>query len=273
MLGIRGYRIIYSKGDYIVLDPRLGAMVPMPIYTVPSNTYMGIHVTVTTEGNLLLGPTAENREDPEDYGTEQKNLDFLYEEAMRIWPHFTKGDYIRTYSGVLPKWVDENGTIQDFRIEIRDKEAPNAVNLIGIESPGLTASVPIARYVIRLMKEREAFEPNADFNPVRNAIRRFADCTKEEQEALIRENPDYGEIVCRCSKVTRAEILSAIHNPLGARTMAAVKYRTRCMMGRCQGGYCQMRIAQMLETEAGLDPCEIMYARDESPLFFGKVRE
>ena len=91
MLGIRGYRIIYSKGDYIVLDPRLGTMVPMPIYTVPSNTYMGIHVTVTTEGNLLLGPTAENKEDPEDYGTEQKNLDFLYEEAMRIWPHFTKG--------------------------------------------------------------------------------------------------------------------------------------------------------------------------------------
>ena len=158
MLGIRGYRIIYSKGDYIVLDPRLGAMVPMPIYTVPSNTYMGIHVTVTTEGN---------------------------EEAMRIWPHFTKGDYIRTYSGVLPKWVDENGTIQDFRIEIRDQEAPNAVNLIGIESPGLTASVPIARYVIRLMKEREAFEPNADFDPVRNEIRRFADCTREEQEVLI----------------------------------------------------------------------------------------
>ena len=272
MLGIRGYRIIYSKGDYIVLDPRLGTMVPMPIYTVPSNTYMGIHVTVTTEGNLLLGPTAENKEDPEDYGTEQKNLDFLYEEAMRIWPHFTKGDYIRTYSGVLPKWVDENGTIRDFRIEIRDKEAPNAVNLIGIESPGLTASVPIARYVIRLMKEREAFEPNADFNPVRNEIRRFADCTLEEQEALIRENPDYGEIVCRCNKVTRAEILSAIHNPLGARTMAAVKYRTRCMMGRCQGGYCQMRIAQMLEAEAGLGPCEVMYARDGSPLFFGQVR-
>ena len=261
------------KTRWIINSAGAGAMVPMPIYTVPSNTYMGIHVTVTTEGNLLLGPTAENKEDPEDYGTEQKNLDFLYEEAMRIWPHFTKGDYIRTYSGVLPKWVDENGTIQDFRIEIRDQEAPNAVNLIGIESPGLTASVPIARYVIRLMKEREAFEPNADFNPVRNEIRRFADCTLEEQEALIRENPDYGEIVCRCNKVTRAEILSAIRNPLGARTMAAVKYRTRCMMGRCQGGYCQMRIAQMLEAEAGLGPCEVMYARDGSPLFFGKVRE
>ena len=105
-----------------------------------------------------------------------------------------------------------------------------------------------------------------------NEICRFADCTKEEQEALICENPDYGEIVCRCNKVTRAEILSAIRNPLGARTMAAVKYRTRCMMGRCQGGYCQMRIAQMLEAEAGLGPCEVMYARDGSPLFFGKVR-
>ena len=273
MLGLTGYRVIYSKDDYILLDQRLGREVPMPIYTVPSNTYMGIHVTVTTDGNLLLGPTAQDTEDNAYYGVEQKNIDFLYKAAMDIWPHFTKGDYIRTYSGILPKWADEEGRIQDFKMEIVDDVAPRAVNLVGIESPGLTASVAIARHVIGMMREREAFPEKADFNPVRKGIRRFAEMTAEEQAEAIRENPDYGELICRCQKVTRAEILQAIHNPLGVSTVTGVKYRTRAMMGRCQGGYCQMRITRMLEEERGLAPQEITYAREGSQMLYGLVRE
>ena len=163
--------------------------------------------------------------------------------------------------------------IQDFKIEIKDEIAPHALNLVGIESPGLTAAVPIARYAIELMKERETLEENPDFNPVRKGIRHFSQCTKEEQAELIRENPDYGEVVCRCEKVTRAEILQAIHNPLGVDTMVGIKYRTRSMMGRCQGGYCQMRIAKMIEEELGKAETEVRYARTGSRMFFGKVRE
>ena len=273
MLGITGYRIIGSKDDYIILDERLGGGLPMPIYTVPSNTYMGIHVTPTTDGNVLLGPTAEDTENLSWYGVEQKNLDYLYEEAMKLWPYFTRADYIRTYAGILPKWVDENGKIQDYRIEIRDELAPRAVNLIAMESPGLTASVAIARYVIGMMREREPFGENPDFDPVRKGILRFSRLDPETQARLIAENPDYGELICRCQKVTRAELLQAIHNPLGVRTVTGVKYRTRAMMGRCQGGYCQMRITRMLEEELGIAPEEITYAREGSRMFFGKVRE
>lgn len=272
LLGIKGYHVIGSKDDYIILDKEKGSLVPMPIYTVPSNTYMGIHVTITTEGNVLLGPTAQDTDNLSWYGTEQKNLDYLYAEAERIWPHVQRSDYIRTYSGILPKLLDENGKIQDFRIEIRDDLAPNAVNLVGIESPGLTSAVPIARYVIELMQERERFEEKS-FNPIRHGIRRFAECTKEEREALIRENPDYGELICRCEKVTRAELLQAIHNPLGCSTMASAKLRTRAMMGRCQGGYCQMRLEQMLEQELGLRETEVTYERAGSHPIYGKVRE
>ena len=273
MLGLTGYRVVFSKDDYILLDPRLGREVPMPIYTVPSNTYMGIHVTVTTDGNLLLGPTAEDTLDSEHYGVDQKNIDFLYRAAMDIWPHFTRGDYIRTYCGILPKWADDEGRIQDFKIEIVDDIAPNAVNLVGIESPGLTASIAIARHAIEMMREREAFAENPDFNPVRRGIRRFADMTDQEQAAAIAENPDYGELICRCQKVTRAEILQAIHNPLGVHTVTGVKYRTRAMMGRCQGGYCQMRITRMLEEECGLSPEAITYSREGSQMLFGEVIE
>ncbi len=273
MLGIRGYKIIGSKGDYIILDKRTGPLLPMPVYPVPSNTYMGIHVTNTTDGNVIIGPNADLVSDFTYYGVPQENMDYLAESASDLWPCIHKKDYIRNYSGILPKWVDENGVIQDFKIEIKDELAPHAINLVGIESPGLTAAVPIARYAISLMKEREELIPNPDFNPVRKGITRFEELSKEEQNRLIKENPDYGEIICRCEKVSKAEILQAIHNPLGVNTMVGIKYRTRSMMGRCQGGYCQMRIEQLIEQELGKKETEIEYAREGSQMFFGKVRE
>ena len=273
MLGIKGYRVIGSKGDYIILDKRTGSLLPMPVYPVPSNTYMGIHVTNTTDGNVIVGPDAELTEDFSYYGVSQSNMDYLADSASSLWPCIHKGDYIRNYSGILPKWVDDKGTIQDFKIEIRDDLAPNAINLVGIESPGLTAAVPIARYAISLMKEREELIPDPDFQPVRKGILRFEEQTEEEQARLIRKNPDYGEVICRCEKVTRAEILQAIHNPLGVETMVGIKYRTRSMMGRCQGGYCQMRIAQMIEEELGMKVTDLRYAGRNSQLFFGRVRE
>ena len=272
MLGIKGYHVIGSKGDYIILDKRTGPLLPMPVYPVPSNTYMGIHVTNTTDGNVIIGPNAETVTDFSYYGVPQRNMDYLAESASDLWPCIRKGDDIRNYSGILPKWVDDDGVIQDFKIEIRDEIAPHAINLVGIESPGLTAAVPIARYAIGLMKEREALEPNPDFNPVRKGIVRFAEQTKEEQARLIKGNPDYGEVICRYEKVTRAEILQAIHNPLRVDTMAGIKYRTRSMMGRCQGGYCQMRIEQMIEEELGKKATEICYARQGSQILFGEVR-
>lgn len=273
MLGIKGYKVIGSKGDYIILDKRTGPLLPMPVYPVPSNTYMGIHVTNTTDGNVIIGPNAETVTDFAYYGVPQRNMDYLAESASKLWPCIHKGDYIRNYSGILPKWVDDEGVIQDFKIEIRDDLAPRAINLVGIESPGLTAAVPIARYAIGLMKEREELKPNPSFNPIRNGIVRFAEQTKEEQARMIEENPDYGEVICRCEKVTKAELLQAIHNPLGVDTMVGIKYRTRAMMGRCQGGYCQMRMEHMIEEELGKKETQVRYARTGSQVLFGKVRE
>ena len=273
MLGIRGYRTVGSKGDYILLDPRTSEGVPLPLYTVPSNTYMGIHVTLTVDGNLLIGPTAEPTTRWEYYGVEQKNLDAMLAEADGLWPHVKRSDFIREYSGILSKWTDDNGRIQDFRIEVRDDLAPRAVNLIGIESPGLTSAVPIARYVAGLIGEREELAENPSFDPVRKGIRRFADMTDEERSEAIAADPEYGEIVCRCQKVSRAEIRQAIENPLGVRTMTGIKNRTRAMTGRCQGGYCQMRISEMLAEYWNLSETELEYNRPGSNLFFGKVRE
>lgn len=271
LLGIKGYRVIGSKGNYIVLDKRTGPLLPMPVYPVPSNTYMGIHVTPTVDGNVTVGPDASPTDNFDYYGVPQDKMDYLVQSANELWPCIKREDYLRNYCGILPKWVDEQGRIQDFKIEMRD-EVPNAINLVGIESPGLTAALPIARRVVRLFLQKEQPELNDAFNPRRRGIVRFEDCTDEQKAVLVRENPDYGEVICRCEKVTRAELLQAIHNPLGVHTMVGIKYRTRSMMGRCQGGYCQMRLAKLIAEETGCAMADVVYARKGSNPFTGEVR-
>ena len=273
MLGIEGYKVIGSKGNYLVLDKTLGPLLPMPVYPVPSNTYMGIHVTPTVDGNVTVGPDAINTDDFSYYGVPADKMEYLRESASSLWPHINKKDVIRTFSGILAKWVDDKGVIQDFRIELRDDIAPGAVNLIGIESPGLTAAVPMARYAISLLRDRFDLEERKDFNPVHATAKRFAEMTSEEKAAAIAGDSRYGSLVCSCEEVTEAEVIRAIHNPLGVHTMTGIKYRTRAMMGGCQAGFCHMKIEQLLEKELGIAPEDVRYLRDSSWVLAGKMRE
>ena len=272
MLGIPGYRIGGTKGDYIILDKKVGPLLPMPVYPVPTNTYMGIHVTPTIEGNVIVGPNAEQVTDHTYYGVSQKNMDYLAEDAARLWPCIHKADYIRNYSGIQTTWLNEKGIVKDFIIEAR-REAPHTINLIGIESPGLTCALPIARRAVKLLAEQESLRTNSNFDPHRKRIIRFSEQSDEEKARLIAGNPNYGEVICRCETVTKAEILQAVRNPLGVDTVTGIKYRTRSMMGRCQGGYCQMRIAQIIQEELGKKVTDVLYARNGSNMFTGKVRE
>lgn len=271
MLGIHGYRLSGSKGDYIILDKKTGPLLPMPVYPVPTNTYMGIHVTPTTDGNVIVGPNAAEVLDFSDYGVPQMSIDELRDSANTLWPHVHQKDYIRNYSGIQPKWLNGENVIKDYVIEARE-EFPNTINLVGIESPGLTSAVPIARQVVRLLKERETLTPNLHFNPRRKAIVKFSEQSDEGKKKLIELDPNYGEIICRCEMVTKAEILQAVHNPLGVDTLTGIKYRTRSMMGRCQGGYCQTRVAEIIQEECQKDVTDVLYARQGSNLFTGKVR-
>ncbi len=241
MLGIRGYKVIGSKGDYIILDKRTGPLLPMPVYPVPSNTYMGIHVTNTTDGNVIIGPNAETVTDFAYYGVPQRNMDYLAESASKLWPCIHKGDYIRNYSGILPKWVDDEGVVSRIlRLKSGTILRSPGHQSGGNRVPGTDGGSPHCPLCHRPYEREGGVKAgNPGFNPIRNGIVRFAEQTKEEQARMIQENPDYGEVICRCEKVTKAELLQAIHNPLGVDTMVGIKYRTRAMMGKCQGGYCQ----------------------------------
>ena len=273
MLGIPGYVIQPVKGEYFVLDKKAGVFAKIPVYPAPTerNTF-DTHATPTVDGNVLVGPNSFNVEDGEDYSVRQVGMDGLQESGAKMFAHMKREYYIRTFAGARPKRIDPaTGEIQDFLIECRD-EAPGVVNLVGIESPGLTSALPIARRVVGMIRQREELAPNPHFDPTRKGIVRFHDASREEQAALIAQNPDYGEIVCRCETVTRAEIIAAIHNPLGVCTVNGIKVRTRASMGRCQGGYCETRITAMIREELGKAVTDVRLTNGESTMFTGYVK-
>lgn len=272
-LGIPGYVIRGVKGEYFVLDKKVGRYASIPVYPAPNpdNTF-GIHATPTVDGNVLVGPDSLVTEDCGDYEATQASMDGLAADGAKMFRHMNRAYFIRNFAGIRPKRVDPvTGQVQDFLLECRD-EAPGVVNLVGIESPGLTSALPLARRAAALIADREALEKNPDFDPIRRGILRFSEQGRETQAALIAQNPDYGEVVCRCECVTRAEILQAIHNPLGVRTVNGIKVRTRATMGRCQGGYCEMRITRMLREELGLSADELELGPNGSWMFTGSVK-
>ena len=273
MLGIPGYVIQPVKGEYFVLDKKAGAFAKIPVYPAPTAKFtFDTHATPTVDGNVLVGPNSFNVEDGEDYSVRQVGMDGLQESGARMFKHMKRDYYIRTFAGARPKRIDPaTGEIQDFLLECRD-EVPGVINLVGIESPGLTSALPLARRAVALLREREELTPNPNFDPIRKGIVRFHEASREEQARLIAADPDYGEIVCRCETVTRAEIRQAIHNPLGVSTVNGIKVRTRASMGRCQGGYCETRITALIREELGKAVTDVRLTNGDSAMFTGYVK-
>ncbi|ATW28268.1 NAD(P)/FAD-dependent oxidoreductase [Candidatus Formimonas warabiya] len=274
MAGVTGYQIYPCRGEYFVLDKEASQYLKIPVYPVPNRKAggRGIHLTPTTDGNVLIGPSVEYIEEKDDYATTQDAIDMLIRAGTKLLPRLKKEYFIRNFAGVRPKLVDkETGGSCDFVIIEKDV-APGMINLIGMESPGLTSAVPLAREIVDRIRQKEILLEKDDFNPCRKGILCFQEQPDEIKAQLIKENPNYGEIICRCEHITKQEILEAVHNPLGVDTIVGMKNRTRAMMGRCQGGFCQSRIAEIILQEKGKNADDIMYARTGGKMFYGSVR-
>ncbi|MDO4620906.1 MAG: NAD(P)/FAD-dependent oxidoreductase [Lachnospiraceae bacterium] len=274
MLGYPNYPVKGFKGEYFVLDKKAGRKLTIPVYPAPNDKGgFSVHATPTVDGNVLVGPDSYVTEGREDYAVTKEHLDGLIRDGQKMFKEMKREYFIRNFAGIRWKRYDpETGEILDFLLEA-DPEKPHTVNLVGIESPGVTCALPLARRAVKIVAEQEGLAENPDFNPRREGIHKFPEMSTEEKKAAIEKDPDYGEIVCRCETVTKAEILKAIHNPLGVCTVTGIKNRTRATMGRCQGGYCQTRITKMIEEELGIRPEDIRYSKAGGYMFTGKVRE
>ncbi len=273
MLGIPGYVIAPIKGEYFVLDKKAGAFAKIPVYPAPNpNNTFDTHATPTVDGNVLVGPDSFEVDDLTDYSATQASMDGLIESGSRMFKHMKREYFIRNFAGIRPKLIDPvTREIQDFKLELRP-EVPGVINLVGIESPGVTSALPLARRAVALLAGQEKLEPNPSFDPIRKGIVKFSEQDRETQAKLIAQDPNYGEIVCRCETVTRAEILQAIHNPLGVCTVNGIKYRTRASMGRCQGGYCETRITAMIREELNKKPEQVELGFKGSWMFTGFMK-
>ena len=273
MLGIHGHQVKGFKGEYFVLDQKAGEFLNIPVYPAPNaKGGFSTHATPTVDGNVLIGPDSYITDDPDDFDSTREHMQGLIEDGSKMFKHIKREYFIRNFAGTRWKRINpETGEILDFLIETRD-DHPGIVNLIGIESPGLTCALPIARRVVSKIREKEDLEANPGFNPNRKGIVPFKGQSREKQKELIANNPDYGEIICRCETVTRAEIVQAINNPLGVVTITGIKNRTRASMGRCQGGYCETRIAALIQEQCGIRENEVIYQHRDSHMFTGRVR-
>ncbi|WP_028321929.1 NAD(P)/FAD-dependent oxidoreductase [Desulfatiglans anilini] len=275
LLGISEYRIYPCRGEYLILDKRLQGSLSVLVYPAPrkGGAGLGIHLTNTVDGNILIGPSNEYVDAPDDYACTSDIIAQLKKEGHELLPGISTADFIRSFSGLRAKQTPpEIKGFKDFVIESRT-DFPGFINLVGIESPGLTSSPAIAEMVRGMVAERLPLVEKAAFiaeRPGRAEL--FHELPAEEKADLVAQDPDYGEIVCRCEQITKREVLEAIQNPLGAQTIAGIKYRSRAMMGRCQGGFCLPRIVQILEKEFGYRPEDYLLFSKDSHLFSGRVR-
>ncbi|EOU1715077.1 NAD(P)/FAD-dependent oxidoreductase [Clostridium perfringens] len=245
------------KGEYCLFDKVAGAMINKTLFQVPNKLSKGVLVTPTAEGNLLVGPNAVEGKTLE---TSREGIDEILDKSKKSLEELPVARILNTFSGIRPKTKEGDFIIEEV------EDAKNFINVIGIDSPGLTAAPAIGVYVVNMIKERLDLVEKKNFKKTREKIVRFAELSLEEKNKLIKEKPAYGHMVCKCEFVTEGEIVEAIHRPIKALTVDAIKRRTRASMGGCQGIGCTLPISKILSRELGIDISDINKNSEGSPV-------
>jgi len=252
------------KGEYLLYDKKAGTVVGNTLFQLPTALGKGILVTPTVHGNLLTGPTAQDIKDREGTDTSGEGLAQVQAKAALSVKNIPGRDVITSFSGLRAHFTVRPGTggdkqpgaEEDFLIgEVAD--APGFIDVAGMESPGLSCAPATGEYVAELVKNLLNPKEKDNFVSTRRGIPNMALASDEERHRLISENPAYGNVICRCEMITEGEILDAIHRTLGAVTVDGIKRRTRAGMGRCQSGFCNPRVVEILARELKKDESDI----------------
>lgn len=265
LIGDNSFNVHARKGEYILLDKECGGMVSHTIFRTPSKMGKGILISPTVDGNLLLGPTSVDIPDKENKNTTQEGFSDILQKAKENITLVPTAKTITSFCGLRAV-----GSVGDFIINSPEK---GFVNAAGIESPGLSASPAIAEYIVDVLKEQGlALEENPNYNPKRESSHTFAEASLEEKNEMIKANPSYGKIVCRCESITEGEILDAIRRNPKAKDLDGVKRRTRAQMGRCQGGFCGPYITELLARELNIPYEKVTKFGGKSVINVGKTK-
>ena len=253
------------RGQYYLLDRPSELPFSRTIFQCPSPMGKGVLISPTVHGNIIVGPNAEDIPDPTDTATTYKGLDEVLKKATKTWPGLSLRTNITNFSGIRAHLDTDDFIIGPV------PGAMGAFEAIGIESPGLSSAPAIAADLSGRIADYLCLERKKNIVSYTVSGKPFHEMDNDERKAAVESDPLYGNIICRCETVTEAEIIRAIHRPVGAKTIDGIKRRTRAGMGRCQGGFCSPRVAQIISNETGIPVSEITKDGGGSRILFGSI--
>jgi glycerol-3-phosphate dehydrogenase len=266
-LGIQDFKMHPRRGQFHIIDREAPLRVQRIILPVPTKITKGKLLAPTIHGNWLSGPTAEELEDKTDASTNRQGLDEVMEGVRKLVPGLHPRQAITQYAGLRPVRTPDGYNVRNF------DHLPGYLEISGIRSTGISASLALARYAAnRLADMGVALQPRNDFIATREGIPCFRDAGPEERQALMDKDPRYGNVICRCETVTEAEIVQAIHRQPGARDVDGIKRRVRAGLGRCQAGFCGMRVPGILARELGIELTGVTKKGKGSELLVGRTK-
>lgn len=266
MAGAEDYAIQPRKGEYCLLDKQYGGLINHVLFQTPTALGKGVLVTPTVDGNILIGPNAVDVSQKDGTETTAPGLSEVLASAKRSIPGLPERGIIHSFAGLR---ATAGG---DFIIEASGR-VRNLIHAAGMSSPGLTAAPAVANAVRELLSECGLqLSQRDDFQPYREGIVRFAALSDEEKAEIIRKNPRYGQIVCRCETVTEGEVAAAVGSIVGAKDLDGVKRRVRAGMGRCQGGFCSPKVLSVIAEMTGIGHTSVTKSGTGSELLTRRTR-
>lgn len=260
------FKIVPRSGEYFVMDKTQGNVVSHTIFQCPSKLGKGVLVTPTVHGNLLVGPDARDIEDKDDVGTLAEGLNEVRDASMRTTNKVNFREIIRSFAGLRA-----NPDTGDFIVEEND-EVKGFIDVAGMKSPGLSSAPAIALDVVEILKEAGCnLDKKSDFKAKREQIH-FMELSAKEKAELIKKNPQYGRMVCRCESITEGEIVDAIKRSIGIPSLDSIKRRCRPGMGRCQGGFCGPRVQEIIARECNVPLEDVVQEKSGSYILLGKTK-
>lgn len=260
------YQIKPNKGEYYLLDKSQGELVKHVIFQCPNASGKGVLVAPTVHGNLIVGPSSQKC-GQEDISTSLEGLSEVKEKALKSVPNINFRENIRTFAGIRAR-SDYN----DFIVG-EDKEISNFYSMAGMASPGLSSASAIALDLVKMFQEKDFFlNKKASYVSTRK-VTRFNKLSHEERKALIKKNPLYGRIICRCESISEGEIVDAIHRCPTPISIDAIKRRCNAGMGRCQSGFCGPKVQAILARELEVSQESILQDKNGSTILYGRTKE
>jgi glycerol-3-phosphate dehydrogenase len=231
----------------------------------------------------MVGPDAQDIDDREDNTTTAGGLEYVLQGARRAVPGLDLRNVVTSFAGLRARVestiADVGSTtagttrVQGDFIIGPSKVDPRFIHVAGIESPGLSCAPAIGEFVRELLAAQGLERIlKKNFKSAREKVIRFRELEGNELDELLKKNPSYGRLVCRCEKVTEGEVADCIRRPAGALDLDGVKRRTRAGMGRCQGGFCTPRLVELLSRELGIPYDEVTKKGRGSWLLSGRSK-